>query len=553
MKERYQTALPRTLALLLTACMGEPGSLGGDLGAAGTEGTSTTSSGDTATGAETSGSDDDSGGIKLDVGGGTGDEPPVDECKVTDDGNAPQCDEVAPPDSFAPAVQWEFTPDDENTHALVIPLVANLTDDDDNDVIDMCDVPDVVLLASHWTGVGVESEGRIYVLDGATGELHYSIPDVLVGSTTPALGDIDGDGIPEILATNTDHRMVAFEHDGIQKWVATEQAGFGAIALADLDNDGDTEIIQDHAVLDHEGALVTKTPGSSNNNFAVVVADLDGDDDGEIIHTFEAYHHDGTLYYHVPELVEGHNGIPNSGYPQVANLDADPEPEVLITSKDGFSVLEHDGTVKYNGVTPLGGTPWWYARPAAVHDFDGNGVAEFASATDEQYGVYSLDANLVWAATIKDGSGAAAGTAFDFLGDATAEAIYMDEEYMFVYDTDGSVIFQEPRSSATLIEYPIVADVDDDGSAEALIVSSAYLFAGGEPNPNPTLKVIRDAEDRWVPARRIWNQHTYHVTNVREDGTIPQVEPRSWALLNTYRTQAQIGSDGGICEPDPEG
>jgi hypothetical protein len=68
----------------------------------------------------------------------------------------------------------------------------------------------------------------------------------------------------------------------------------------------------------------------------------------------------------------------------------------------------------------------------------------------------------------------------------------------------------------------------------------------------PALQVIRDVQDRWIPARRIWNQHTYHVTNVREDGTIPAVEPRNWEHLNTFRTQAQI--DGGsLCQPDPEG
>lgn len=66
------------------------------------------------------------------------------------------------------------------------------------------------------------------------------------------------------------------------------------------------------------------------------------------------------------------------------------------------------------------------------------------------------------------------------------------------------------------------------------------------------MQVIRDVEDRWIQARRIWNQHTYHVTNVREDGTIPQNEPPSWELLNTYRTNAQIENDG-VCIPDPQG
>jgi hypothetical protein len=49
-----------------------------------------------------------------------------------------------------------------------------------------------------------------------------------------------------------------------------------------------------------------------------------------------------------------------------------------------------------------------------------------------------------------------------------------------------------------------IAVIDNDGSAEILVVS----YSG-----EPALQVLRDAEDRWVPARRIWNQHAYYVTN----------------------------------------
>ena len=66
----------------------------------------------------------------------------------------------------------------------------------------------------------------------------------------------------------------------------------------------------------------------------------------------------------------------------------------------------------------------------------------------------------------------------------------------------------------------------------------------------PAVQVIRDVEDRWIQARRIWNQHTYHVTNVREDGTIPQFEPKSWELFNTFRTNIQI-ENGTLCNSIP--
>jgi hypothetical protein len=150
---------------------------------------------------------------------------------------------------------------------------------------------------------------------------------------------------------------------------------------------------------------------------------------------------------------------------------------------------------------------------------------------------------------VQDGSGWAAGTAFDFLGDGVAEAMYADEASLFIYGDGGAIELQVPRSSTTLIEYPVVADVDNDGSAEIVVVSGQNW---DDMQTSPTVQVIRDVEDRWIQARRIWNQHTYHVTNVREDGTIPAVEPKSWQLLNTYRTNAQI-ENGSVCQPPPEG
>jgi hypothetical protein len=146
-------------------------------------------------------------------------------------------------------------------------------------------------------------------------------------------------------------------------------------------------------------------------------------------------------------------------------------------------------------------------------------------------------------------SGTAAGTAFDFLGDGIAEAMYADEFDLFVFDGDGLPLLSVPRSSGTAKEYPVVADVDDDGSAEIVVISNdSYM---GMRQTAPGVQVIRDVEDRWIQARRIWNQHTYHVTNVREDGTIPMVEPQHWDSLNTFRTQAQIlEGGGGVCKPE---
>jgi hypothetical protein len=271
------------------------------------------------------------------------------------------------------------------------------------------------------------------------------------------------------------------------------------------------------------------------------LADLDGDGDQEVLTGASAYHHDGTEYY----KLEGYNAW---AYAQVANLDADPDPEVIIIGGDiGITILEHDGTPKIPPTKPVSGD---WRRPAAVHDFDGDGEAEIAFSVTDEYYVWERDLSILWQAPVLDQSGLATGTAFDFLGAGAAQAMYSDETTFHVFDGTGSTLMEVDRTSITHIEYPVVADVDNDGSAE-VVVTSNYNGEIDVPK-SPTVQVIRDREDRWIQARRIWNQHTYHVTNVLEDGTIPQYEQPSWENFNTYRTQVQIGGDGA-CLPPPQG
>ena len=151
------------------------------------------------------------------------------------------------------------------------------------------------------------------------------------GYANPALGDIDGDGLVEIVTIRSEvgnvinGHVVALEHDGTLKWENTTiyDAWQIAVALADLDADGDVEIMARRASC----SITTATRcGKRPDNGAIdthrVAADLDGDGDLEVVLGPNAYHHDGSVYYDVAAV-----GI---SHPQVANLDDDPEPEVLL-------------------------------------------------------------------------------------------------------------------------------------------------------------------------------------------------------------------------------
>ena len=47
--------------------------------------------------------------------------------------------------------------------------------------------------------------------------------------------------------------------------------------------------------------------------------------------------------------------------------------------------------------------------------------------------------------------------------------------------------------------------------------------------------------------RRVWNEHTYHITHVGEDGKVPAAEPSNWTPpgLNDYRQNRRPGSQLG--------
>ncbi len=524
-----------------------------------TEGSATDSATGSSTGITSQPSDPSASetGLKFDLSGGdtsgtdgdTDTGPPVNKCKVQDNMDAVgNCDEKAPPDSFSPVLQWSFG---ANEQSMVTPLAGNFTDDNNDGAIDLCDIPDVLLVSGPSISYGLTCP--IHVLDGATGSEHFQIPQSEGVScfATPAFGDIDNDGLPEIVAiynAGGTFRVKAFEHDGTLKWANVSDGGAaqqfsresGAIALHDLDADGDVEIIFNHEVYDHNGVLLWEKPNPTPGELeATTAADLDGDGKMEVITGHSAYHWDGSLYF------DNYPMITSQSIPQVANLDADPEPEIFVTSGQGLWMVEHTGAIKWGPATPTGIPANAYLvwqRPGTVHDFDGDGKPEWASSSQQFYAVYDGPdmANVHWKVTVQDSSGAAGGTAFDFLGDGVAEAMYADETAFRIYDgKTGAVVLDQPRVSYTLSEYPTVVDVDNDGSAEILIVS----ISG-----QPALQVLRDAEDRWIQARRIWNQHAYYVTNVREDSTIPQTPVNNWDVFNTFRTNAQI-EGGALCMP----
>lgn len=454
----------------------------------------------------------------------------------------------------------------DSVHVCSTPAVLDL------DPTDGLNDP-VVIFPSYATLSG-EERGVLRIWNPRTHEtVSYPATDGELGpleaTGNVAAGDIDGDGRNEILAMGIYSGTFAFRHDGTLMWESpfptARDRGLRwartigtAITLADLEGNGTIEVVAGRNVLEgidgtrrFVGDADTTTRGT--NQFLgpiACVADLDGDGVQEVIAGRTAFRANGDVYWNQTTLPDGLCAVADL-------LTTSPGPEVVLAAAGYLYLLDSaDGDILYTrviegrGRDAIGGAP-------TVADFDGDGRPEIGIAHGSAYGVYDLDcmgrgrpagcadAGLLWSMPTGDDSSSGTGSSvFDFNGDGRAEVVYNDQYFFRVYDgVTGRALFEEASSSRTRTENPVIVDADNDGDAEIVFSSNAEAFFIRDFWTDPGVEIWGDQRGRWVGARRIWNQHAYHITNVAEDGSITSPEPPSWTVLNAYRQNLREGGD----------
>lgn len=458
----------------------------------------------------------------------------------------------------------------EYHQVVMTPMVADLDGD--------C-VPEIVF--DTYRDSTYTNDGILRAIRGDTGATVWTLGDTAYRtdpSAHPAIGDIDMDGLPEVITPGEGDNLLAVRGDGTPLWVSDDYnfAGgkSGAPAIANFDGVGAPEIGFGRAVYDNAGAIAwqanTGATGTTGGFGPLAcVADLDDDARPELVAGGTAYTFTGTVGVDFAGSVLW-TASPADGYCGIADFDLDGSPEVAMVASGSIYLFDgQSGATLAEIAIPGGGA----GGPPNIADFDGDGYPDLGTAAADHYLVVQYDGasawTILWQADTKDGSSQRTGSSvFDFDGDGRSEVIYDDEWYLRIYPgtepscpggvdcdglmTDAEILFIDINSSRTRTENPVIADVDGDFKAE-LVISTNNESSQGDIG-DAGIEVFEDRLDNWVATLPIWNQHTYHVTNTLADASIPPVEPANWstpagAPYNSYRRNTQ-GELQALCAPD---
>jgi len=469
--------------------------------------------------------------------------------RVVDEGCETQCDDPGPVEDPVVLCAWNPFP---TRNVYMSPLVIDLDGDAK---------PEIVFSSVSGTPpyIAVNAIRGDDCSEVWTSELSVGVDD------QAAAGDLDGDGRPELVFPHEGGHLVVLDADG------NKLAESGAIAppqpepgvggqnggpiIVDIDGVAPPEIVFNAAVLRYEPGppasltILWDAGPVEGGTWGVVSIAADVDLDGAVeVLTGNRIFDGATGTDETPSALAALPG----GYPALGQFEpGTPEPEIVLCSGH-----RNDGQIQVVDVT-TGDTifgPYMFPTKGATYydgnggtptvvDVDCDGIPEIGVVTWNEYRMYDLDcaeeplpseceeAGVRWSIPLSISAGSNAGTAFDFASDGRPEIVYQDEnELRVVNGATGDVIFSHALRGVSAFSLPPVADVDDDGHAEIVAIDWAS-------NTHHGVVVLEGATDAWAPARPVWNQQPYHVTNVNDDGTIPSTEAPSWVGGIGYRQQ----------------
>lgn len=265
-----------------------------------------------------------------------------------------------------------------------------------------------------------------------------------------------------------------------------QNIGLHAPIVADLNRDGNVEVVYGAAVFSATGALLQNNPDWPAAEFAI--ANLDDSPDIEVVRSeyrgnfyrrLAVYKANGSLLWQMPLPVGFYGAI------SIADIDGSGRPSIVFAADYAAPAeiwaVSHQGAVKWIYPIPndLGGRS--FSRPG-IFDLDGDGSAEIiVGAVDKVYFLDGINGRLKHAFDIAAATGVSGG-----------------------------------GNTSYLTQFPVVADIEGSGHARVIVPwkSDTFTAAGG-------VLVLRNETDNWRPVRKLLNQFVHFPGNINDNGSVP--------------------------------
>ena len=392
------------------------------------------------------------------------------------------------------------------------------------------------------------SADQLWVFDGVTGDLEWE--STAFDEASPVLlADLNGDGIPDIAGMTPTGSVIALEGTGGVLWESSANLGqqfspgehatnavTPAMQAYDLDGNGSPELILEHGIVQGiDGALVAWLSeedmiGDWPRDMLVSDPDLDGHP--ELCDLFLCRNSAGAVLWEVTAP----NTSTRAAWPIAVQADADQEAEIMWLTHGWTILTESDGSEI--GRYPLDES--WRLNRAAVADFDGDGISEYCMDDGGSLKVAELDGTVLWSIPLTETTWGWQSTCstFDLDGDGDQDVLFSGENFWGAFDgrTGATLVMNTDWLSGNHWEIAIVFDVDGDGASEIItsIEPVAYQTTSAE-NPTPRIAVYDNPDGAWAPTFPLWPYETYSGVGMNADGTVQRTADPSWTTTGLWR------------------
>ncbi|MEB2836373.1 MAG: FG-GAP-like repeat-containing protein [Desulfurococcales archaeon] len=326
-------------------------------------------------------------------------------------------------------------------------------------------------------------DGHLYVVDGATGRILWN-STTGGGFASPTIWDLDGDGRPEVVVMGASGVVYAFNGEGREEW---EVAGYflrGSVGVADVNGDGRYEVLAPSFdgrlyVIDYRGRVLESIRVGPYPVSTPAIADVNGDGRPDAVVT------DGS-YVVLAEFGPGGKASVYSikvggdlvGPPALYDLNGDGHPDAVVVSHSCRVSIVDLARERVEASLRLPGASECYSPPS-VGDVNGDGKPDIVVGSLQ--GLYVLSANLSVEYSFPE---VKVYTSSPIIGDVDGDGrneIVVGQESGEVDVIDVSHAGQPYEeiewfleTGAPIMGSAAIADVNGDGSPEILIGSRDF-------------------------------------------------------------------------------